>query len=403
MKIRRADSLLVLVLSLMMAAPSWARGFGGGGGFGGGHGFSGGFRSGGGFGGGHGFSGGFRGSGGFGGGRDKPAFGGGFSNLGGGGRSDFGGGGKPDFGGGGKPDFGGGGKPDFGGGGKFPSDNGFNHISGWQHRVPNNINQNNLTRQGHNIRNSFNNDTFNQVNVNRYGAPYGGYGYHPYGYGFGYPCSWYAPGWSTATAWTCAGLATLGGFLGMASLGASGGSEPASSSTVVYDGDNVYVNGRPGGSSQEYYQQAQQLAQTALSSSQTQAQPDLSGSSPDQSQQWQPLGVFALAEPGQTDSNMILQLAINSSGIVKGNYYNQLTNEKAEIYGALDKNTQRISWTIGTNPDAVFDAGLGDLVKDDSSVLVHYGPTNTSRMALIRLQQPPDSSSPSNQRPDMPR
>jgi hypothetical protein len=103
--------------------------------------------------------------------------------------------------------------------------------------------------------------------------------------------------------------------------------------------------------------------------------------------------VFALARSGQTDSDMILQLAINQDGIVHGNYFNQLTNESLEVQGALDKKTQRISWTIGDNPKTVFDAGLGDLINNESTVLVHYGPEATTRMSLIRLQQPPSAPS----------
>jgi hypothetical protein len=90
---------------------------------------------------------------------------------------------------------------------------------------------------------------------------------------------------------------------------------------------------------------------------------------------------------------MLLQLAINQKGIVRGNYTNQLTNENSQIYGALDKKTQRISWTIGANNSTVFDTSLSDLVNDDSQVLVHYGPTNTRTMALIRLPAPSSSDS----------
>lgn len=69
---------------------------------------------------------------------------------------------------------------------------------------------------------------------------------------------------------------------------------------------------------------------------------------------------------------------------------NQLTNEKSQVYGALDKKTQRISWTIGQNNTTVFDTSLSTLVKDDSQVLVHYSATNTQEMALIRLSQGSD-------------
>jgi hypothetical protein len=40
----------------------------------------------------------------------------------------------------------------------------------------------------------------------------------------------------------------------------------------------------------------------------------------------------------------------------------------------------------------VFDAMLADLVRDDSQVLVHYGPQNTKAMALIRLPAPKGGS-----------
>jgi hypothetical protein len=189
------------------------------------------------------------------------------------------------------------------------------------------------------------------------------------------------PGWSLATFWTFTGLSVLANFLGMNYL-IDTAVPPLSSSVVIYEGDNVTINGQPYASAQDYYQQAQQLALTGAQ------YPPSEDSSASQSEQWQPLGVFALARSGQTDSDMILQLAINKDGIVHGNYFNQLTNESLEVQGALDKKTQRISWTIGDNPRTVFDAGLGDLIKEESTVLVHYGPQSTTRMSLIRLQQP---------------
>jgi hypothetical protein len=406
--------VLAVAASFVLVTPSFARGFGGGGGFGGGRSFGGGFgggdRSFGGYGGDRGFSGGDRDFGGadrgFGGDRGfdgdrggDTAFSGdrgagvdsGFMDRGFGGDS-----GVHNYSWGGA-----------GGGVRTPTEGGFGHISGIQNRTPTNINSANLSNQGKSIRNSFNgdtvnvtkNNTFNQVGGYHGGYGYhggaygyGGYGYHGYGYhgyGWGYPGGWYVPGWSEATAWTCMGLASLDTFLGLAALGGGGGGgsdDGNSSSNVTYNNENVYVNGQPAGTQAAYYQQAQQLAQTGITQANlAQAQPQTNAMSP---QNWQPLGVFALAEPGQTSSNMLMQLAINKDGIVEGNYYNQLTNESSQVYGSLDKKTKRISWTIGTNANTVFDASLGDLTKDDSSVLVHYGPTNTQRMALIRLQQP---------------
>jgi hypothetical protein len=126
----------------------------------------------------------------------------------------------------------------------------------------------------------------------------------------------------------------------------------------------------PGG-----YQPTNQLPTTPMSSA---------GSA----EKWEPLGVFSLAEPGQTESTTMLQLAINQQGIVQGNYLNQITNEKALVHGALDKQTQRISWTVGDNPSTVFDTDFNTLMQSDSTVLVHFGPNSTQQMALLRLPAP---------------
>ncbi len=313
-----------------------------------------------------------------------------------------------------------------------PAEGGFGNIAGDRYNgnhplQPANhpINQNDLHNQGQNIRNSFNNNQFNNQHVNQfnqnnynfnhYGAT--GYGYgHGYGYGYGgygayghgwwgYPGGWYAPGWGMATAYMATSFGTMAAFLGLAALGGGGGSsnttvvttpQPVSydyGNNITYQGDTVYVNGQPSGSSQQYYQQAQQLAANAYSS------PDPAQSQPPQQQQqpteeWKPLGVFSLAEPGQNQSTMLFQLAINKDGIVRGNYCNQITNENSEIYGSLDKKTQRISWTVGTNPNTVFDTSLGNLMKDDSTILVHFSPSNTQQMAFIRMPPPQENGSP---------
>jgi hypothetical protein len=191
------------------------------------------------------------------------------------------------------------------------------------------------------------------------------------------------------------GLTSLTSFLGIAAMagmsgggGGGGGSNnnsPTSVSNVTYEGDNVYINGTPTGSSTaDYYNQAVGLASKGYQ--------DYSADSSDggatDPKNWQALGVFSLAQPGQTDSTMLFQMAINKEGTVRGNYFNQLTNESSTIYGSLDKKTQRISFTLGQNNATVFDTSLADLTKDDAPVLVHYSATNTQPMMLVRLEQP---------------
>ncbi len=367
------------------------------------------------------------GNGGFGGNRD-------FGNGGTGNRGDFGQGGfgdrgnrpnqLPTDGGFGNRDFGNGGIGDrgnFGQGGfgdhgnrpnQLPS-NGFGSIAGIQNRTPQHLDQNKLSDQGNKIRDSFNNNNNNNFSGNTFNRTnnivagdgrYGGYGSgwahgyaaaNHYGGYWGCPGSWGYPGWSEAAMWTSVGIAGLTSFLGLGMMAAgSHGGSSYSPSNVTYEGDTVYVNGQPSGNAQDYYQQAQNLAYNgrAAQDSNLVAYDQGNGTTAtDQSQptdQFQPLGVFALAGPGQSQSDMLLQLAISKDGTVRGNYLNQLTDERAQVFGSLDKNTQRVSWTIGENTNTVFDTSLGDLAKDNSEVLVHYGPTNTREMALIKLPQP---------------
>ncbi len=422
-----------------------AGGFGGGGGFAGNKGFGGGgdkgFGGAGGFGNGAGFAGnkgmgtgsGFGGDKGF--GNGGTGFGGdkGFGS-GAGFAGDKGFGNRPGFDGfGGNKGPGNGGMgshPNYGGNGHFPTDGGFGGISGNMNKTPHNISENQLNAQGKSMRNSFNGSGNTVNNFNHYGG-YGAYGgYHGYGAGYahgyangyyhgswGYPGAWGCPGWSEGAAWTFMGVSALTSFLGIGMMAAAshgGGSSKNSGNVtnVTYEGDNVYVNGQPSGTAAQYYNSAQQLAAQSYQQPAYNNYADYYANLPeggqsnvdaappaDPNEKWEPLGVFALAEPGQTESNMLLQLAINQKGIVRGNYMNQLTNEKSQVYGALDKKTQRISWTIGQNNTTVFDTSLATLVKDDSQVLVHYSPTNTQEMALIRMSQ---GSGDSNNAPQSP-
>jgi len=375
-----------------------------------------------------------RGEGGFGGRETHPNFGGGF-NAAGGDRpvvTDH-----PAYGAGE-----GAGHGQFPNHSEFPTDGGFGNLNG--NRVPQNFDKNSFNGNTYNKTNEYNrNVNVNNVDngyhgyhpYNNYGYHGGAYGYHPYnGYHPYYGYGAYNP---TSMMWTAAGITSLTElttFLGMSAISsATNGSknkQPPSYSNITYNNGNVYVDGQATGSASDFYKQAQQLAASAyntpyaspagaltgasypglgaagaaaplLPTASTGVPPGLATGTPD-SGQWQQLGTFSLAEPGQSQSNMMLQMQINKDGILHGTYYNQLTMETAPVYGALDKNTQRISWTLGTNPSTVFDAGLADIVKDESSVLVHYSPSNTQRMALVRMKQPPANLSPGTAAPAAP-
>jgi hypothetical protein len=143
--------------------------------------------------------------------------------------------------------------------------------------------------------------------------------------------------------------------------------------TVVYQGGNVYVEGQPVGSDAQYYDQASSLAATGDTKQDDQAQ-------------WLPLGVFGLVQGQQTDPTMIFQLAVNHKGVIRGNFYNTMTDTTLPVHGAVDKKTQRVAWTMGDNKNTVIDTGLQNLTKDQAPVLVHFGKDRTQDWLMVRLK-----------------
>src|SRR5262249_34416943 len=91
---------------------------------------------------------------------------------------------------------------------------------------------------------------------------------------------------------------------------------------------------------------------------------------------------------GDAKSTNIFQLAVNKDGIIRGNYYNAMTDTTEVVYGSVDKKTQRAAWTVGDRKTPVFEAGIANLTKDETSMLVHFSKENTQQFTLIRIQQP---------------
>lgn len=209
------------------------------------------------------------------------------------------------------------------------------------------------------VRGSFNN---NNVNVNAF-TP---------GWSANYPGAWAAAGWGATTAWDSAQWSTL----------ASAYSYPQTpmyydyGTSVVYQGDQVYVNGDNVGSSAEYAQQA-----TAIASTGREAEAPKDGD-------WTSLGVFALVTGQDTTSSDTFQLAINPDGVIRGTYYNAASDSAETVYGSLDKKTQRAAWTIGDDKTPVYEAGLANLTKDKTTILAHNEGGNDQQLSLVRIQQP---------------
>ena len=146
--------------------------------------------------------------------------------------------------------------------------------------------------------------------------------------------------------------------------------------TVTYQNNDVYVNGQDVGTAEQYYQAASQLCSTG-------AQADVP---PDGD--WLPLGVFALNKPGQTESEVTIQLAVNKQGVIRGNYTDTATNKTQVVQGSADKQSQRVAFTVGDNTANVLETGLYNLTKDEAPCLLHFGQDRTEQWLLVRLKQP---------------
>ena len=50
-----------------------------------------------------------------------------------------------------------------------------------------------------------------------------------------------------------------------------------------------------------------------------------------------------------------------------------------------DQSSQRAAWSIGTNSEKVFEAGIYNLTKTEMPALVHVGASRTVQMLLVRI------------------
>ena len=89
----------------------------------------------------------------------------------------------------------------------------------------------------------------------------------------------------------------------------------------------------------------------------------------------------------QQHAQLILQLAINKQGILRGNYTDELTEQTQIVQGSVDPKTQRAAWTVGDNKLSVIEAGLSNLSQDEAPVLIHRRGL-TDHWLLVRLNQP---------------
>jgi hypothetical protein len=202
---------------------------------------------------------------------------------------------------------------------------------------------------------------------------FNGWGLYGGGWYTAHPGAWYAAGWATGAAWNAATWNSLGAWMNYYPV------QPIYydyGTNVTYQDGTVYIGDQSAGTSEEYYDQAAQLASTGAAAEAS------------QEDQWLPLGVFALTEPEQPSNNLTLQLAVDKQGVIRGNYTDSTTGTTQTVQGSVDKQTQRAAFTIGDQTQDVVETGIYNLTKDEAPVLIHFGKERTEQWLLVRLKNP---------------
>ena len=233
------------------------------------------------------------------------------------------------------------------------------------------VSQQALSNLGEQVRNNF--------NYNNYNNYFNGDWYKEH------RDAWRAERWANAAA-AAYGAASWGDYAGYSGYDSSSGSGYDSGSgyqpsyydygsNVVYDSGNVYYNGESVGTQEQYAEQATAIADAGKQAKAT------------EQEEWLSLGVFAMVQGKQVSANDLFQLAVNKSGAIRGNYYNALSNTTLPVYGSVDKKTQRAAWTVGDRKEPVFEAGIANLTRSETTMVVHLGKDRTQQWTLVRIDQ----------------
>jgi hypothetical protein len=151
---------------------------------------------------------------------------------------------------------------------------------------------------------------------------------------------------------------------------------------VVYQEDAVFINGEQAATAEQYARQATEFSNAGRVAK------------PPEDEEWQALGVFALVRGEEQTSDKMFQLAVNKNGVIRGNYYDAFADNTLPVQGSVDKKTQRAAWSVGAKQDVVFEAGIANLTRDETSILVRYSKDNTQQLTLVRVEQPAGEKEP---------
>ena len=148
---------------------------------------------------------------------------------------------------------------------------------------------------------------------------------------------------------------------------------------VVYQNQNVYINGNQVATADEFAQSAALLATVDAPGDEEQAE----------AAEWMPLGTFAVTtSEDDLEPTRILQLAVSKEGIISGTLFNTVSDQADVVQGQVDKETQRVAFRISASEEIVVETGLYNLTQEEAPALVHFGGGKAENWLLVRLEQP---------------
>ncbi len=104
---------------------------------------------------------------------------------------------------------------------------------------------------------------------------------------------------------------------------------------------------------------------------------------------WMPVGVFAFRPADYPQATRMIHLAVSPDGTLRGSHYDLISEDTANLIGAVDKSDGRVSWTMGTGGNVVFESTLADLTGQQGRVVVHFPDGQSGQWTLTRFENSP--------------
>jgi len=106
---------------------------------------------------------------------------------------------------------------------------------------------------------------------------------------------------------------------------------------------------------------------------------------PANTEEWFPVGIYALATTENSPALLMLQLLVDHQGTLRGVYYDSVTDSSHNLVGTLNPNTKIAKWRLESNSQVSFQASLDELTQP-SGILQVTVPSGLQQWQLARVE-----------------